>query len=93
MSTQAATATNVLGGWTPYEPLNAEDREIFEQATNKLVGVTYTPISVSKQIVKGTNYRFKCDASMPPSEVIWEAIVEIYKPLKGNPVITGIIRI
>ena len=57
------------------------------------VGVKYTPNEVSTQVVAGTNYRYKCTASMPPAEIIWEAIVEIFKPLDGPPVITGIHRI
>lgn len=30
---------------------------------------------------------------MPPAEVVWEAIVEIYKPINGKPRIIGIIRL
>ena len=94
MATQASTkSTTLLGGWSPYGPLSLEDRTIFDEALEGFVGVKYTPISVSKQVVAGMNYRFKCEASMPPSDVIWEAIVEIFKPLDGKPYITGIIRL
>lgn len=94
MSSQAVS-NNVatVGGWSTYHSLTAEDKLIFKEALQGFVGVTYTPTSVSKQIVAGTNYRFKCTASIPPADVVWEAIVEIFKPLTGKPHITGIIRI
>ncbi len=82
-----------VGGWTPFHDLTAEDRAVFNEAMKGFVGVNYEPISVSTQIVNGTNYRFKCNASIPPSEVIWEAIVEIYKPIHGTAHITQIIRL
>ena len=84
----------ICGGWTPYHALTVADKSVFDEALKGFVGVTYTPNSVSTQVVAGVNYRFKCIASMPPSEVIWEAIVEIFKPLNGGtPHITGIIRL
>jgi len=93
MSNQEATQNLVLGGWTPYHNLTPDDKLVFNEALKGFVGVTYTPESVSTQLVAGTNYRFKCTASQPPAEVVWQAIVEIFKPLKGAPYITGIIRI
>lgn len=90
------TLTNnapVVGGWTSYHKLTPEDKLVFDEALKGFVGVKYTPNTVSTQVVSGTNYRYKCTASVPPAEVVWEAIVEIYKPLNGKPYITGIIRI
>jgi hypothetical protein len=90
------TLTNnakVVGGWTPYHKLTPEDKLVFDEALKGLLGVKYTPNTVSTQVVAGTNYRYKCTASLPPTEVVWEAIVEIYKPLNGKPYLTGIIRI
>lgn len=82
-----------VGGWSPYHPLTAQDKAVFDEAMNGFVGVKYTPNAVSTQVVAGTNYRFKCTASMPPSEVVWEAIVEIFQPLNGKPYVTGIVRL
>lgn len=84
---------NFVGGWSPYGPLTPEDKEVFSQAMNGFVGVHYTPKEVSKQVVAGMNYRFKCDASLPSQPAIWEAIVEIFQPLDGKPYITAIHRI
>ncbi|REH54811.1 hypothetical protein C7448_102336 [Tenacibaculum gallaicum] len=83
---------NLVGGWSPYRDLTSEDKVIWNE-TPKPLGVDYTPFAVSTQIVNGVNYRFKCTASMPPAEVVWEAIVEIYKPINGKPRIIGIIRL
>ncbi len=84
----------IVGGWSAYGPVTAEDRKIFDEALNGFVGVHYDPQSVSTQVVAGVNYRFKCTASTPPAEVIWEAIVEIYAPLGGKkPHIVSITRL
>ncbi|TRX35584.1 hypothetical protein FNW52_10895 [Flavobacterium sp. ZT3R18] len=83
----------MVGGWSPYRNLTTEDKLVFDEAFKGFVGVKYSPTAVSTQVVAGTNYRFKCTAQVPPSEVIWEAIVEIFRPLVGTPYITGIVRI
>jgi hypothetical protein len=95
MPTQTVTNNSqpLVGGWSPYHKLTPEDQKVFDEALKGFVGVKYTPNAVSTQVVAGMNYRFKCTASMPPAMVVWEAMVEIYKPLDGKPYITGIVRI
>ena len=94
MSNQATAEKTTIGGWTPFHNLTPNDKKVFEEAMRGFVGVHYTPTSVSTQVVAGMNYRYKCTASMPPAEVVWEALVEIFQPLNGGkPVITGIIRL
>lgn len=93
MSNHTATETLVPGGWTPYHNLTPADKQVFDEALKGLLGVKYTPQTVSTQVVAGTNYRFKSLASLPQADVVWEAIVEIFKPLNGNPYVTGIIRL
>jgi len=88
-----ATKPEVVGGWTAYHKLTPNDQKVFDEALKGFVGVKYTPQAVSTQLVAGMNYRFKCTASIPPADVVWEAIVEIYAPLNGHPHITGIIRL
>lgn len=83
----------LVGGWTKYHTLTPEDQQVFTEAMNGFVGVKYAPNEVSTQLVNGTNYRFKCAASMPPSDVVWQAIVEIYKPIDGKPHVVAITRI
>lgn len=83
----------LVGGWTAFHPLTPEDQKVFDEAMKGFVGVIYTPFEVSTQLVNGTNYRYKCTASIPPAEVIWQAIVEIYKPIDGQPHVVAITRI
>lgn len=86
-----STSTLTLGGWTTYAALTQQETDIFKTATAGLLGVKYTPKEVSKQVVAGTNYRFKCTTSIPhfgPGE----ALVEIFQPLEGEPYITDIKR-
>ncbi len=94
MTTEAKTKDEIIvGSWTTYHDLDANDKKVFDEALKGFVGVKYSPFAVSKQVVAGINYRFKCKATMPPSNVIWEAIVDIYAPPSGTPYITGIHRI
>lgn len=89
----STTEEYLVGGWTPFHALTPEDKEIFSIALAGFVGVTYKPQAVATQIVAGENYRYKCASSIPPSDVIWESVVEIFQPLKGKPHITSITRI
>ncbi|AZD08486.1 hypothetical protein C4K26_3083 [Pseudomonas chlororaphis] len=84
---------NFVGGWTPYHELTPKDREVFKEALAGFVGVQYTPEKVSTQVVNGTNYRYLSKATVPGSSDSWQAVVEIYAPIKGKPHITQIHRI
>lgn len=84
----------LLGGWTQYHALTPEDQKVFDEAMEGFVGVKYTPKEVSTQVVNGTNYRFRCDASMSGLQPMnWQAIVEIYAPINGKPHVVSIHRI
>ncbi|WP_087024208.1 hypothetical protein [Thaumasiovibrio subtropicus] len=84
----------IVGGWTQYRPLTPEDHAVFDTALKGFVGVNYQPTEVSSQVVAGINYRYKCNASLPGPEIMeWEAVVEIFKPLEGQPHITNIHKI
>ncbi|CAM1342085.1 hypothetical protein [Tenacibaculum amylolyticum] len=95
MSNQTLSKQTLVGGWTTYESLTIVDRKVFNEATKngKILGVNYTPEKVATQVVAGMNYRFKCDASLSPSEVIWQAIIVIYQPLDGKAHIVSITRL
>lgn len=88
-----ATLESLVGGWTVYQPLTTEDLQVFRDALKGFVGVNYEPLEVSTQLVNGTNYRYKCNSSIPPADVIWQSIVEIYKPINGEPHIVSIVRL
>ena len=83
------------GGWSKYHSPTESDKQVFNEAMKGFVGVKYTPQEVSTQhvVASATNYRFKCGASIPHEDIIWEAIVEIFKPVIGNPIIMSITNI
>lgn len=88
-----ATQELTVGGWTAYGPLTPEDQKVFDEAIKGIIGVDYTPKEVSTQVVAGVNYRYICNASVPPAEVVWQAVVEIFAPLDGAPYVVSIHRI
>ncbi|MXN92010.1 hypothetical protein GR160_12315 [Flavobacterium sp. Sd200] len=69
-------------------------KKAFKEAMEGLLGVQYTPVAVSQQLVAGLNYRFFCNAK-PATQYPFNgaAIVSIYKPLNGEAHITGIQKI
>lgn len=83
----------LIGGWTAYHALTEKDWSVFKEALSGFIGVSYEPQAVSTQVVAGTNYRFKCLASIPPALVVWEAVVEIFEPLQGTPYVIGVTRL
>jgi hypothetical protein len=96
MSSQAQTLVNhepIIGGWTDFRKPIIADSLIFKQALEGYVGVLYIPTAVATQVLEGKSYRFRCTASIPPSDIDYEAIVKIYKPLGGDPYIVKITRI
>lgn len=94
METTSIKANSMVGGWSPFGPLNARSKEVFEEAMKGFVGVMYMPTEVSTQVVAGTSYRFRCDAEVVgPRPEKFAAIIEIYHPLQGRPRITRITRI
>ena len=93
MTAQNQTEEPVMGMWSAYSKLTPQDKEIFEEALEGFVGINYRPLTVSTQVIEGTNYHFKCMACLPPNAVMWEALIKIYKPLKGKPQIKGITKL
>lgn len=81
----------VLGGWSPYTKPTEEELKIFEEATSGLIGVEYTPLEVSSQVVAGMNYRFLCNARpVIVAPIEYKATVQIHAPLEGKPFVTSI---
>ncbi len=80
------------GAWTQFETtLSSETKELFNKATDQLVGVTYKPIAVSKQVVSGTNYSFFCNATPAyPNANTYGSLVEIYQQPDGSIHLTEI---
>lgn len=95
MSNQTLSKQTLVGGRATYEPLTTVDIKVFNEATGdgKILGVDYTPKKVATQIVAGMNYKFKCTASIPPKQVVWQAIIEVYQPLESKAHIVSITRL
>jgi hypothetical protein len=86
-----ADTAQVVGGYGPFEPVDAKTKDIFAKAMAGPVGVGYTPLIVATQVVDGTNYLYMCNAqvvapgtSANPMEVI------VFQPLNGPPKKTSI---
>lgn len=81
----------LVGGWTEFRPLTAEDQQVFDQALGGLIGVKYTPLEVAVQIVVGTNYKFRCDAlPQVPNPVAFKVIIGIFRDLQDHVILTDI---
>lgn len=91
----SSDAVTVPGGWSSFEPLTDEDRKMFDQALEGLVGVSYTPLKVSKQVVSGLNLRYFCyGKTVTPDAVEFPAIVKIHvAPGSGKPQLMEIQRV
>lgn len=82
---------SLVGGWSEFRPLTAEDKKVFDEATQGLVGVRYEPLMVSTQIVAGTNYKYMCNAYPVIAEpIVQHKMVQIFAPLSGTPHIVSI---
>jgi len=84
----------MTGAYTAYRTeISKEEMNVFNTAIKGILGVNYTPLTVSTQVVSGINYRFFCNAKgVYPNALNEGAIVEIYQPLNGTPHITSIRR-
>lgn len=83
----ASFANNTpLGQWSEFDTkLKAEEKKVFNEAMQGLMGVSYQPVAVAKQVVQGTNYRFFCNSkAIYPNAVNKAALVEIYQSLEGS---------
>lgn len=93
MSIETLKKEITLEGWTTYQSLSTDVKQIFNEALNGFVGVIYIPNEVAIELVEKTDYRFKCYAYLPHSDIFWEAIVEIHKSLGVKSHITNITKL
>lgn len=76
----------VPGSWSGFRLLTENDRKVFHQATEGLLGVKYVPLAVSTQIVAGENFIFLSSAEVVhPSAQPHLVAVYVYQPLGGKP--------
>lgn len=83
-----AEEAQTFGGWTAAsdQTVTPELQEMFDKAMEKLIGVSYRPISLLEtQIVNGTNCRFLCEGTaVYPGADTKTYIVTIHQDLDGN---------
>ena len=78
------------GGWSVSEKsdITAEQKAVFDKATETICGAIYTPVSyLGSQVVAGTNHAFLCRTSPSVKELnteSWWTIVYIYEDLEGK---------
>jgi len=86
--------TNTLGGWTAVEEteITTEAQEIFDEATEKLIGVDYKAIElIETQIVNGTSEGFRAESRVVrPGAEKKTVTVTIHKALDGTVTILDI---
>ena len=72
--------------------ITPEAREIFDEATDKLIGVDYKAIDlIETQIVNGTNYKFRAESRVVrPGAETKTVIITIHKALDGTVTILDI---
>jgi len=84
--------TQILGGWSPYSTtISQEEADLFNKV--KPIGVQYTPLAVSTQVVEGKKYLFFCNAQAVYPRTSNDAVImEIDHPVKGEPHIVSITK-
>jgi flavodoxin len=75
----------LMGGFSEQRPLVAEDSAVFAEATKDYAYLGLRPLSVSTQIVAGTNYLFVCEMKAFGGPAT-QTNVKIFKPLPGRGV-------
>lgn len=85
--------TKIVGGYSSPTIISSDIREMFDKAILQIDTYTHiTPLSVSTQIVAGTNYKFECTAISAKGKKVKGEII-IFKPLpytKKNPEVVNI---
>lgn len=94
MTTEKLQEQVLVGAWTEFAcKIDEQAKKAFKEAM-QLVGVSYTPVAVSQQLVAGMNYRFFCNSKVvKPYSLNGAAIVSIYKPIEGQAHVTSITSI
>lgn len=82
---------NLVGAYGEQRELTEQEMEMFRSLTDG-GDVVYTPLSVSTQVVAGTNYRFWC--RFEGASDYGHCWVTVFKPLpgQGDPTVTSTVK-
>lgn len=73
----------LMGGYSEQRPLTAEDSAVFAAATKDYAYLGLKPLSVSTQVVAGTNFLFTCEMKAFGGPAV-QTNVKIFRPLPGR---------
>ena len=73
----------LMGGFSEQRPLVAEDSAVFMAATKDYAYLGLKPLSVSTQVVAGTNFLFTCEMNAFGGPAV-QTNVKIFRPLPGR---------
>ena len=73
----------LMGGYSEQRPLTAEDSTVFAAATKDYGYLGLKPLSVSTQVVAGTNFLFTCEMKAFGGPAT-QTNVKIFRPLPGR---------
>lgn len=84
--------TQLVGAFSTFScNIDNQAEQAFNEAMENIIGVEYSPVAVSQQVVAGMNYRFFCNSKIvTPYAANGSAMVNIYKPLEGKAHIISI---
>ncbi|MBR2470391.1 MAG: hypothetical protein IKB43_09665 [Fibrobacter sp.] len=77
------TEEMLMGGYSEQRPLTAEDSAVFAAATKDYGYLSLKPLSVSTQVVAGTNFLFTCEMKAFGGPAT-QTYVKIFRPLPGR---------
>ncbi len=80
---EGKTDEMLMGGYSEQRPLTAEDSAVFAAATKDYAYLGLKPLSVSTQVVAGTNFLFTCEMKAFGGPAT-ETKVKIFRPLPGR---------
>lgn len=82
------------GGFGEPQLLTSEDSLVFKQALGDSLASQLSPVNVSKQVVGGMNYSFRCE-QMNADSTMSAVSIDIYDPMEEDvdPQLTGINKI
>lgn len=86
----------VCGGYSEVREPSDEEYQLFREVTDKMEGMSFTPLSVQTQVVAGLNYKFYCRFSDGTAENSpGHCYLTIYKPLpgQGEPKVTSMEKV
>lgn len=86
-----AVQEQMVGAFGEQREITEEEMAMFRKATENDSLAVYTPLSVSTQVVAGTNYKFWCRFE-ETSDKYGHCWITIFKPLsgQGEPEVTSI---